>query len=117
MSYDIHLTLPDGTTPEIESHTLAGGTYCRGGTSEPWLNITYNYGGAFRRVLGEKGIRTVYGMTARAGAALLREAAAKLDGEPDADYWAATDGNARKALIDLAALADLCPPDAVFGGD
>ena len=117
MSYDIRLAMPDGSTPEIAPHSFAGGTYALGGTTDPWLNITYNYSRAFYRVLGDKGIRTVYGMTARAGALLLRDAAAQLTGEPDLDYWAPTDGNARKALLSLAALADLCPPDAIFEGD
>ena len=65
MSYDIQLV--DPVTRETltidEPHHLMGGTYCMGGTRELRLNVTYNYCDRFRRALGEKGMRAVYGMT------------------------------------------------------
>lgn len=45
MSYDIYLTDPVTHEPlELEAtHHMRGGTYAMSGTTEAWLNITYNY--------------------------------------------------------------------------
>lgn len=55
MSYDIYLCDPiTHETIEVEEpHLMQGGTYALGGTTELWLNVTYNYGGHYRRVMGE----------------------------------------------------------------
>jgi hypothetical protein len=54
MSCDI--TLRDPVTDEViqfdSPHTLKGGNYALGGTTEAWLNITYNYAEHFYRVIG-----------------------------------------------------------------
>ena len=47
---------------------------------------------------------------------LLEGAAAQLGDDVDPDYWKATDGNAKRALVQLAALAKM-RPDAVWAGD
>ena len=49
MSYDIDLKDPvTGKTIEFDKpHNMRGGTYQVGGTSEAWLNITYNYSGYY----------------------------------------------------------------------
>lgn len=79
MSYDIYLI--DRVTKETvhfdTSHQMAGGTYAVGGTTEAWLNVTYNYAqwyykdGVFPD-RGEKGndfhdgltgIRSIYGLS------------------------------------------------------
>ena len=65
MSYDIRLCDPvthEALQTDVP-HDMRGGTYAMGGTTELWLNVTYNYGKHYYRVLGEKGIRTIYGMT------------------------------------------------------
>ena len=58
MSYDIRLCDPvTHETLEVDSpHLMAGGTYALGGTTELWLNVTYNYARHYR-CLGERGIR------------------------------------------------------------
>ena len=72
MSYDITLNDPVTKEPiQLDApHQMQGGTYAVGGTTEAWLNITWNYNdwyyhaGVFastREV--SKGIRTIYGMT------------------------------------------------------
>ena len=45
MSYDIYLTDPVTHEPlKLEAaHHMRGGTYAMSGTTEAWLNITYNY--------------------------------------------------------------------------
>lgn len=118
MSYDISLTDPvTGATLELEApHHMRGGTYALGGTTEAHLNVTYNYSRLFCSVLGEKGIRTIYGMTGAASLPVLREAAGKLGSDTDPDYWKPTEGNAKRALLQLAALAEM-RPDGVWDGD
>ena len=80
MSYDSSLRDPV-THEEIEvdePHFMRGGTYQIGGCQTLWLNITYNYGEYYRRedVLGEKGIRAIYGMTGAESIPILAKAAA-----------------------------------------
>ena len=91
MSYDIRIKRQDGTVVELkERHAITGGTYVLGGTTEAWLNVTYNYGRIFRRLIGEDGIRAIYGMSIKCARAILASAADRLgNAEPDADYWKA----------------------------
>ena len=118
MSYDIYLN--DPITKETicfdESHQFAGGTYELGGTREAWLNITYNYSKHYYRVFGEKGIRTLYGLTGKKAIPLLKDAINKLKADVSNDYWEATEGNARKALEGLLVFASL-RSDGIFDGD
>ena len=118
MSYDISLRDPvSGEVLELDApHELRGGTYACGGTQEAWLNVTYNYGKHFRRVFGESGIRTIYGMTGAESIPLLAAAAAQLGDDVDGDYWKATEGNAKRSILQLAALARI-RPDGVWHGD
>jgi len=117
MSYDISLTDADGETILLaESHDITGGTYAVGGTNECWMNITWNYGAHFRRVLGEGGIRSIYGTTGEASLPVLRAAADQLGDDVDGDYWAPTEGNAKHALHGLIALAELAP-HGIWQGD
>jgi hypothetical protein len=88
----------------------------QGGTCEAWLNVTYNYSPIFKRVLGEKGIRSIYGMKAAESIPLLVSASLQLSGYPLCDYWKATEGNAKDALNSLIDLAIACP-GAEWTGD
>ena len=118
MSYDI--SLRDPVTREVlyadMPHDMRGGIYCAGGTAELWLNVTYNYAPHFERVLGESGIRAIYGMTGAESIPVLEAAAARLADDASDDYWDATEGNAKRALLKLAAMAHL-RPDGIWGGD
>ncbi|WP_455136358.1 hypothetical protein [Thermophilibacter sp.] len=118
MSYDIKLI--DPVTHEVinfdEPHDMRGGNYCVGGTTEAWLNVTYNYGKFYRRVLGEDGIRSIYGMTGAESIPVLEEAASKLGDDVSDDYWEATEGNAKRPLLQLAAMARM-RPDGIWDGD
>ena len=118
MSYDIYLADPvaGGAIELPSSHEMRGGTYALGGTRKAWLNVTYNYSPHFRRVLGDDGIRCIYGKTGAETIPLLTEAAAKLGDDVDEDYWNPTEGNAKRALLQLKALAEL-RPDGVWEGD
>lgn len=118
MSYDINLC--DPVTHDVleldDPHDMRGGTYAMGGTREAHLNVTYNYGSSFRKVLGKKGIRTIYGMTGAESIPVLECAAAQLGDDATDRYWDATEGNAKRALLQLVALAKL-RPDGVWDGD
>lgn len=118
MSYDIRLCDPvTKETLEVDApHHITGGTYKVGGNTECWLNITYNYADHFYRVMGEKGIRTIYGMTGAESIPVLKEAVSKLGDDVSDDYWEPTEGNAKKALYGLLALAQM-RPDGVWDGD
>jgi hypothetical protein len=118
MSYDLYLN--DFETGECiqfdNNHFIKGGTYVLGGTREARLNITYNYGVHYYRILGEKGIRAIYGLTGRESMLVLTEAILKLNSDISNDYWDATEGNAKKALLGLYELAAMAP-DGVWDGD
>lgn len=118
MSYDIRLT--DPVTHETlvldAPHHMYGGTYAEGGTCELWLNVTYNYAKHYYRVLGDKGIRTIYGMTGAESIPVLQAAVDQLADDASDNYWEATEGNAKRALLQLLAMARL-RPDGVWDGD
>lgn len=119
MSYDIHLL--DPVTKEVihfkEPHFMTGGTYAVNGTTEAWLNITYNYGEYYYEHLDkEKGIRFIYGKSGAESIPILEKAIASLGNEVDPDYWKATEGNAKRPLLKLLALARM-RPDGIWKGD
>ena len=118
MSYDINLL--DPVTKNViqldEPHQLHGGTYAVGGTKEAWLNVTYNYGEHFRSVLGDKGIRLIYGMSGASSLPVLEKAISSLKDDVSSDYWAPTEGNAKAALAKLKSLAQM-RPDGIWDGD
>lgn len=130
MSYDIYLNDPvTGEVIEFDApHDLRGGTYAVGGTTEAWLNITYNYSEYYYESFGEKGIRTIYGMTGADSIPIIQEAIFVIsaknkdengwkDGEGDTDdYWETTAANAIGPLYQLIAMAKL-RPDGVWDGD
>ncbi len=118
MSYDISLKEPVGKDTIVfdSPHQIKGGTYCVGGSDEAWLNITYNYGKIFRKVFGDDGIRTIYGMTGAESVALIKDAMSKLKDDVSEDYWEATEGNAKRALAGILAFAQL-RPDGIWDGD
>ncbi len=118
MSYDINLC--DPVTHDVleldDPHDMRGGTYAMGGTREAHLNVTYNYAEHYKRVLGEDGIRTIYGMTGAKSIPVLQRAADQLGDDATGNYWDDTEGNAKRALYKLIALAKL-RPDGVWDGD
>lgn len=120
MSYDIRLMDPvtKDTLELDEPHAMRGGTYAIGGTRVLWLNVTYNYGSIYYKpeVLGESGIRSIYGLSGAESIPLLKKAAEALGDDVVSDYWTPTEGNAKRALIQLIAMANL-RPDGIWDGD
>ena len=95
---------------------MRGGTYAIGGTRDAWLNVTYNYANHYYRTMGDKGIRAIYGMTGAESIPVLEDAISKLGDDVSSDYWEDTEGNAKKALCQLLALAKM-RPDGIWDGD
>lgn len=118
MSWDVELIDPvSRETIECEQeHFVQGGTYAIGGTRELWLNITYNYGRIYRRpeIFGkEQGLNILNGKTAAETIPMLKNAIQNLGDDVNPDYWAATEGNAKRALCSLLAFAQM-RPDGVW---
>lgn len=131
MSYDIDLQDPITKETLIldEPHHMRGGTYCLGGETQASLNITYNYSKHYYRIFEEResnheyakdgklsGVRSIYGMTGAESIPVLQRAIAQLGDDVDDDYWKGTEGNAKRALMQLLALAQM-RPDGVWDGD
>lgn len=118
MSYDIELRDPvTKETLQLDApHHMRGGTYAVGGTTDAHLNVTYNYGKHYYRVFGEGGIRSIYGKTGAESIAVLENAISQLGDDVANDYWEPTEGNAKRALVQLLALAKM-RPDGVWDGD
>lgn len=119
MSYSISLI--DPVTKEVltadNPHFIRGGYYAMNGTSDLWLNVTYNYSGYFYKYIDEeKGIRAIYGMTGAESIPILQDAISKLKDDATNRYWDATEGNAKRALSGLVALAQM-RPDGIWDGD
>jgi hypothetical protein len=122
MSYDIELVDPvTWATINIEApHMMRGGTYTVGGTTELHLNMTYNYAPILCRVLKtDAGLSAAHGIDAIAGRPayqtipMLLAAIDQLGNDVDADYWNATEGNVKRALHQLLAMACM-RPDGVW---
>lgn len=120
MSYDIALKDPvTKKTISVDTpHYIKGSIYVQGGTSELWMNITYNYSKIFCRpnVFGGNGIRTIYGMTGAESIPVIKKAMDVLGDDIDSNYWEATEGNAKQVLYGLLSFAQM-RPDGVWEGD
>lgn len=120
MSWDIYLTdRVTGSVLRLDSpHMMRGGTYQVGGTTELWLNVTYNYSQIYRRdsVFGKDGIKTIFGKTGLESIPLLEKAINALGNDVTENYWDATEGNAKRALVQLLTMAKM-RPDGVWKGE
>lgn len=144
MGYDIRLCDPvTGETLHTEvPHQMRGGTYAIGGTTEMWLNITYNYASWYYRpgvfpsspdddfTEARGGIRSIYRKTGAESITVLKRAIDTLlsceeDISPEeraqceqdgiTGYWMPTRGNAIKPLYQLLAMAQM-RPDGIWNG-
>lgn len=115
MSYDIELKYDDEIA-QVDNHE-DGGTYQVGGSTEAWLNITWNYAEFYYEHLdADLGIRWLYGKTGRETEERLAQAVVALGTTQHHDYWEPTRGNAGYALNILLGWARQ-HPDAVWSGD
>ena len=113
MSWDVSLSDKETGTCEVERFE-EGGTYVLGGSTDANLNITYNYSAFYHEHLDqEHGLKWLDGKRAAETIERLEQAVAALGTTPDSDYWAATPGNAGRALAMLLSWARQYP-DAVW---
>ena len=121
MSYDIKF-LKDGKTCQIPFTPPAGGTYCADKDfHDAWINITYNYSDIFyNHGLGiyykkeyPESIKYLEGKLASEVVKILTRVIPTLGDDVDDDYWKPTEGNAKKALINLLTIAVAVPKDAI----
>lgn len=113
MSYDIYFR--DAVSQEIimlpYKHQMFGATYCVGGTDELSFNITFNYAGIYNNYGFH--IPQLKGMSAVAAMPILEGVISKLGDDVTDNYWEATEGNAKQALVKLLTMCRL-RPDAVI---
>ena len=113
MSYDVDFCDPvSKKVIELdEPHFMRGGTYAIGGTKELTLNITYNYSGNYSK--HNFSIKDLDEKTALDVIPELERVISELGDDVSDNYWDATDGNAKKALIQLLTMCRM-RPDAVI---
>lgn len=110
MSYDIYIINKDGDTLTFkDKQDIKGAIYQVGGTKEAYFNITYNYSNVFEKVLGERGIYTLDAKKTADTLDILQKAADSLNDDISDDYWRATQGNVKKAILNLIKMAKLLP--------
>ena len=135
MSYDIYLK--DPVTKEViefdEKHEMKGGMYAIGGTKEAWLNITYNYSKWYYKdyAFGERGIRSIYGMSGAESIPVLKKVIKGLESSKEdlsneekqayiennvSGYWLPVKENTIKPLYQLLSMAQM-RPDGIWEGD
>ena len=66
--------------------------------------------------MGEKGIRSIYGLSGANSIPIIKSAINQLSDDVDNDYWKCTEGNTKKALHGLLAFAEM-RPDGIWDGD
>ena len=113
MSYDIEFCDPvDGRVIELDTpHMMRGGTYVIGGTTELYLNITFNYAPNYAK--HDFNVCDLNGKSAVDCIPTLERVISELGDDVSSNYWDATDGNAKKALIHLLTMAKM-RPDAII---
>lgn len=92
-------------------HFMFGTEVCVGGTNAMTLGVTYNYSSIINKVFeSEEGY--AYFLNGKSGAETipyLKNAIEKLKDDVDDDYWKPTEGNAKRALSQLLAFAQMRP--------
>jgi hypothetical protein len=119
IGYDLGLIDPvtKETLTVDERHFNQGGMYCIGGTNEMRYYVTYNYAPFYYEHMDEdKGLRVLCGMSGAESIPLLKSTIAKLKDDVTTNYWDETEGNAKRALYGLLALAQM-RPDGIWDGD
>lgn len=114
MGYDLDLC--DPVTGEVlqcdTPHHMKGSTYAVGGSTHLGIAVTYNYAPHFNRTI-EGGLRSLDGKSGAESIAILKKAIAALGDDVTGRYWDSTEGNAKLALTQVLALAQM-RPDGVW---
>lgn len=116
MSYDVYFCDPvSGEVIELNDvHFMRGGTYAINGSTVLSFNITFNYAENYAK--HNFSIKDLIGKTALEVIPEMERVIGLLGDDVSDDYWEATDGNAKRALISLLTMAKI-RPDAVIKVD
>lgn len=115
MSYDISLICPTCRSCPSLPEDMPSPVGASVGGNEASVSVTRNYTGLLGPLwdlLTEDGRGTWFdldGLTGAESIPMLEKALESLHGEPDEDYWAATEGNARRAVEEVLAVARAFP--------
>lgn len=120
MGYSVKLVdrITNETLQADSPHQMRGGIYLVCGTQYLWLSITYNYAQFFIKddVLGKDGLMRINGLSGADSIPILEEATRSLKNNVSSNYWDETEGNAKRALIQLLAMAKI-RPDGIWKVD
>jgi hypothetical protein len=108
MSYWVYLENPKGKSVSVENHH-EGGSYVVGGTNLAELNVTYNYGSVYGKLIGGTLKDALNGKKASEVIPMLEKVVGILGTKQDEDYWKPTQGNAGHALSILLGWARQYP--------
>ena len=113
MSYDVDFCDPvSKKVIELdEPHFMRGGTYAIGGTKELTLNITYNYSENYSK--HNFSIKDLDGKSALDAIPELERVISELGDDVHSDYWKPTDGNAKRALIQILTMCKMRPDSII----
>lgn len=110
MSYDCCLL--DPVSKEVikvdNKHFMQGATYQLGGSDELSLSVTYNYSELYY-ALAKDGIRTIDRMTGLESIPVLTKIIDSLKDNVSDNYYKATEGNAKRAAVQLRTMAQMRP--------
>ena len=115
MGYSVALVNKKGKTIKAKDKFLEqGANYVVDGTHFLEFSITYNYALFFKKVFPkEQGLYWLQGKTIKQTKKKLEKAISLLNAASESsNYWEATEGNARKALVSLYKMAKLAPKKA-----
>lgn len=113
MGYTFEYQRENGDVIKLDNiHNIRGSIYPMGGTDEVQLDVTYNYSKILSPLAREKfGVDSWVDLLrdkhSRDAVKSLRVLSSMLSGEPDDDYWAVTEGNAKAAIDNLVYLCEL----------
>jgi hypothetical protein len=123
MGYGLTLVHPvTRETLELDTpHQMRGSTYAIGGDTRLSLSVTYNYANRYYPLIPETedargSLWALHGMSAVDSIPILERAISLLGDDVSDDYWEATEGNAKVALVQLLTMAKL-RPDGVWEVD
>ena len=106
MSYDIRIVSENGFPLHSEhKHDIIGAVYCIGGTTELWMSMTSNYAKHLTYAFDHKdGLKSLHGKSCKEAMPLIIAAISRLGNDVVNDYFDATEGNVKLALLDLLKL-------------
>lgn len=104
MGYYITAYTKNGEELEIQHHYIRGNTFAINGTTSPFMTITYNYSPILKKVINE-GITSFHKKRVIETIDIMNKAISKLSDDNEINIWNPTEGNVKKALINLRELA------------